>query len=147
MKQTPRIFTTRFRVRYAETDQMGVVYHANYLVWFEVGRVELMRELGFAYQRMEAEEGCVLPVVEVSCRYRSPARYDEELELQTRLTHLRGSVLKFAYELRRPHSAPAEEAGTLLAEAVTTHILVDRNSLKVRALPDDYAAVLLGILG
>ena len=161
MKPVPRIFKTRLRVRYAETDQMGVVYHANYLVWFEVGRVELMRELGFAYRQLEADRDCVLPVVEVSCRYRSPARYDEVLELETRLIVLRGSVLKFSYQLRRLASAetsaaPADAAfpspraeddqATLLAEAITTHVVVDR-SLKKRPLPEEYAAVLLACLG
>ncbi len=139
------MFTTRLRVRYAETDQMGVVYHANYLVWFEVGRVELLRELGFTYQQMEAEEGCVMPVVEVTCRYRSPARYDEELELETHLLAMRGPVLKFAYKLRRC-GALGPGSATLLAEAVTTHIVVDRE-LRRRPLPEAYAAAMLGILG
>ncbi len=147
MKQTPRIFTTRLRVRYAETDQMGVVYHANYLVWFEIGRVEMLRELGFAYQRLESEEDCVLPVVEVNCRYRAPARYDEELTLQTRLIASRGSVLKFGYELLRVGPAGGGENGgsKLLAEAVTTHVVVDR-SLRKRSLPASYAAVLADAL-
>ena len=143
MKPTPRIFTTRLRVRYAETDQMGVVYHANYLVWFEVGRVELLRELGFTYRQMEAEQGCVMPVVEVNCRYRAPARYDDLLELETRLIAMRGAVLKFAYQLRRPEP---EGGSTLLAEAVTTHMIVDR-LLRRCDLPEAYAAAMLGILG
>jgi hypothetical protein len=71
--------TTEVRVRYAETDQMGVVYYANYLVWFEVGRVEVLRTLGLSYRRLETEHQCILPVVEVRCRYRSPARYDVRL--------------------------------------------------------------------
>jgi acyl-CoA thioester hydrolase len=142
MKRLPRMFTTRLRVRYAETDQMGVVYHANYLVWFEVGRVEMLRELGFAYQSLEAEEDCVLPVVEVNCRYRAPARYDEELELRTWLLAARGPVLKFGYELHRVDG----EGSTLLAEARTTHVVVDR-ALRKRALPEKIAAVLLGALG
>jgi acyl-CoA thioester hydrolase len=163
MKPMPRTFKTRLRVRYAETDQMGVVYHANYLVWFEVGRVELMRELGFAYAQMEAEEGCALPVVEVNCRYRSPARYDDELVLETRLTSLRGPVLKFSYQLRRAALAgagegvvaavggaspalPAADGGELLAEAVTTHVVVDRN-LKSCPLPERYLGALQEILG
>jgi len=143
MKPEPRTFTTRLRVRYAETDQMGVVYHANYLIWFEVGRVEMLRALGFAYQRLESEEDCVLPVVEVNCRYRAPARYDEELTLETRLIASRGSVLKFGYALLRPEPPGIGDAarGTLLAEAVTTHVVVDR-SLRKRSLPAAYAAVL-----
>ncbi len=122
---------------------MGVVYHANYLVWFEVGRVELLRELGFTYRQMEAEEGCVMPVVEVNCRYRAPARYDEELELETRLIAMRGSVLKFAYQLRRVEGSTP---GLLLADAVTTHMIVNPTLGKV-ALPEAYAAAMLGILG
>ncbi len=145
MRQTSRIFTTRLRVRYAETDQMGVVYHANYLVWFEVGRVELLRELGMTYRQMEADNGCVMPVVEVSCRYRAPARYDEELELETRLIALRGPVLKFAYRLRRQGLVGSSEESTLLAEAVTTHIVVDR-TLKRCPLPEAYTAAMLSIL-
>jgi acyl-CoA thioester hydrolase len=146
MNHTPRIFTTHLRVRYAETDQMGVVYHANYLIWFEVGRVEMLRDLGFTYQQMEAEEGCVMPVVELSCRYRSPARYDDALELETRLTAMRGSVLKFAYQLRRPDPAASSPGGTLLAEAISTHIVVDR-ALGKRALPEAYASAMRAILG
>ncbi|HEY0785074.1 MAG TPA: thioesterase family protein [Acidobacteriaceae bacterium] len=144
----PRLFTTRFRVRYAETDQMGVVYHANYLVWMEVGRVEMMRELGFTYQRLEAEEGCVLPVVEVSCRYRAPARYDDLLEMETRVLAVRGSILKCGYRLRRAPGDEADESGegALLAEATTTHIVVDRE-LKRRLLPEACAAALAGVLG
>ena len=75
---------TRVRVRYAETDQMGVVYHANYFVWFEVGRVELMRQRGLDYKQMEAEEGCGIAVVEATARYKAPARYDEELIVETK---------------------------------------------------------------
>ncbi len=125
---------------------MGVVYHANYLVWFEIGRVEMLRELGFAYRQLEIDEDCALPVVEVTCRYRSPARYDEELELETRLLAWRGSVLKFAYQLRRPEPLEAgEKGGTLLAEAVTTHIVVDR-SLNKRLLPEAYASAMQALL-
>ncbi len=161
MKPSARIFTTRLRVRYAETDQMGVVYHANYLVWFEVGRVELLRALGLTYRQMEAE-GCAMPVVELSCRYRAPARYDEELELETRLVAMRGPLVKFAYRLcriepgtpgpdsREPHRRQPEpgdgRGGTLLAEAMTTHLVVDRAMTK-RALPEAYRAAMLAILG
>ena len=75
----------RARVRYAETDQMGVVYHANFLVWFEVGRVELMRALGVEYKKMEQEDDCHIMVADVHCRYHHPARYDEELRIRTRI--------------------------------------------------------------
>src|ERR1700735_2370377 len=83
----------RVRVRYAETDQMGVVYHANYLIWFEVGRVEFIRQLGLDDKSMEQEEGCGIAVVDVSVRYKAPARYDDELVVQTRLIAARGALI------------------------------------------------------
>ena len=91
-------------MRYAETDQMGIVYYANYLVWFEIGRVELLRSLGLAYSQLETEHECILPVIEASCRYRSPARYDDEIQIETRPALLRGSVIKFAYQIWRKAS-------------------------------------------
>ena len=100
---------TRIRVRYAETDQMGVVYYANFFIWFEVGRVELLRQLGFHYKQMEIDDDCHIPVVEANCRYKSPARYDDELLLETSVLALRRSVIKFGYRLLRPEddgSAP-----------------------------------------
>ncbi len=106
--------TTQVRVRYAETDQMGIVYYANYLVWFELGRVELLRSLGLAYSRLETDHGCILPVIEARCRYRAPARYDDEILIETRPAMLRGSVLKFAYRILR--KAAEGEKQTLLAE-------------------------------
>jgi acyl-CoA thioester hydrolase len=127
---------TRIRVRYAETDQMGVVYHANYFVWFEVGRVELLRQLGFVYSQMEHED-CHIPVVEASCRYKSPARYDDELLLETTVLVMRRSVIKFGYRLLRP----TNDVPTLLAEAETTHVTVDRSLHKI-PLPRKYADVL-----
>src|ERR1700751_2802211 len=92
---------TRQRVRYAETVQMGIVYYANYLVWFEIGRVELLRSLGLAYSLLEANHGCILPVVDAHCRYRAPARYDDEILIETSPALLRGSVIKFAYRILR----------------------------------------------
>src|SRR5436309_15865580 len=82
---------TRLRVRYAETDQMGVVYHSNHLIWFEVGRVELLRQMGFSYRDMEREDGRFIAVAEVTCRYRAPVFYDEEIIVRTRLKTVRGS--------------------------------------------------------
>ncbi len=131
-------FTTSLRVRYAETDQMGVVYHGNYFPWFEIGRVELMRSLGFSYQELEAQEDCVLPVVEASCRYRKPARYDDVLELHTCVKALRGPMLIFSYALYRD--------GVLLADAETKHVVVNRE-LQRKRLPERHHAALLEILG
>ena len=131
--------TTQVRVRYAETDQMGIVYYANYLVWFEIGRVELLRSLGLAYSQLEKEHECILPVVEAHCRYRSPARYDDEILIETRPAMLRGTVLKFAYRiLRKAHEG---EEHTLLAEGETVHVVCD-DQLKRKALPEKYAHVL-----
>ncbi len=127
--------TTSLRVRYAETDQMGVAYYANYFVWCEVGRVELLRQLGFEYKQMELGHGCFLPVVEASCRYRSPARYDDVVTVETRVAGLRGSVIRFAYRLLAERSGTAEPA--LLAEAETVHVVVDREMRK-RPMPEPY---------
>ena len=95
---------TRIRVRYAETDQMGVVYYANFFIWFEIGRVELLRQLGFQYKQMEIDDDCHIPVVEANCRYKSPAHYDDELLLETSVLALRRSVIKFGYRLLRPEN-------------------------------------------
>jgi len=122
---------TRVRVRYAETDQMGVVYHSNHLIWFEVGRVELMREMGFSYRDMELEDGRFIAVAEVKCRYRAPVYYDEEIVIRTRLKNVRESVVVFSYELVRA------DTNTLLAEGETTHIVTDSN-MKIAALPGKY---------
>src|ERR1700734_2405752 len=96
----PAVSEARIRVRYAETDQMGVVYHANYFVWFEVGRTELLRASGWSYREMEAE-GIGLPVVEAHCDSRQPARYDDELEVRTTGTLLSPVRVEFTYELVR----------------------------------------------
>jgi acyl-CoA thioester hydrolase len=130
---------TRIRVRYAETDQMGVVYYANFFIWFEVGRVELLRQLGFHYKQMEIDDDCHIPVVEANCRYKSPARYDDELLLETSILAMRRSVIKFGYRLLRPGSDGM--GPTLLAEGETTHVTVNRSLHKV-PLPQKYAAVL-----
>ncbi len=119
------------RVRYAETDQMGVVYHANYLVWFEVGRVELIRAMGLSYKQME-EAGCMIAVVEATARYRAPARYDDELVIETRLAASRGSVIRFDYRVVRPAD------GRFLCEGHTVHVVVDRE-MKKAPLPQPVA--------
>ena len=127
----PQTSETRIRVRYAETDQMGVVYHANYFVWFELGRVELLRQLGFSYRDMEAQDGCGIAVIDARCRYKAPARYDDEVIVRTHLALLRESLIQFAYELVNA------ENGTLLAEGDTTHIVVDKQ-MKKTPLPEKY---------
>ena len=141
---TPNMpITTTVRVRYAETDQMGIVYYANYLVWFEIGRVELLRSLGLAYSQLETEHECILPVVEASCRYRSPARYDDEILIETRPALLRGSVIKFAYRILR--KAPEGEQPTLLAEGETVHVVCD-DQLNKKSLPAHYAEALRALM-
>ncbi|MHB1672640.1 MAG: acyl-CoA thioesterase [Acidobacteriaceae bacterium] len=127
----------RLRVRYAETDQMGVVYYSNFLVWFEIGRVELLRQLGFDYKTMEIEDDCFIPVVEANCRYKSPARYDDELIVETRVTGVRGAVLKFRYRVVRVGDQQ------LLAEGETIHVVTD-HTLTKRALPEKYVQALKG---
>ena len=124
---------TTLRVRYAETDQMGVVYYANYFVWCEIGRVEFFRHLGYDYKQMEIEDDCHLPVVEASCRYRSPARYDDEIIIETSVTALRSYVTKFAYRILRVQP----DCEQLLAEAETVHVSVDKTMQK-RKLPEKH---------
>jgi acyl-CoA thioester hydrolase len=135
--------TTEVRVRYAETDQMNVVYYANYLVWFEVGRVELLRKLGFSYRQLEKEHGCILPVIEATCRYRSPARYDDQILIETRPALLRGPVLKFAYRILRKAEEGADP--TLLAEGETVHVVCD-SQMNKKPLPAHYAAALRAMM-
>jgi acyl-CoA thioester hydrolase len=109
-----RTRTTRVRVRYADTDQMGVVYYANYLVWFEIGRTEWLRDAGWNYRDME-ETGVALPVIEAHCAYRQPARYDDEIEIRTTATMVTPARIRFDYQAVR---AGAE---TLVAEGHTVH--------------------------
>ena len=136
--------TTELRVRYAETDQMGIVYYANYFIWFELGRVELLRSLGLAYSRLEKDHGCILPVVSASCRYRAPARYDDEILIETTPAMLRGSVLKFAYLIYRKLNQKEKER-ELLAEGETVHVVCD-DQLNRKPLPPKYAAALRALM-
>jgi len=127
------------RVRYAETDQMGIVYHSNYLIWFEVGRVEIMRSLGFDYKQMEAEDDCYLVVAEVNCRYHHPARYDELVTVRTRILAAKNRMLKFGYELFR------QADQKLLATGYTTHISCRRDG-RVKHFPAKYKNAFLAIV-
>ena len=122
---------TTVRVRYAETDQMGVVYHANYLIWFEVGRVELLRKIGINYKEMEAEDDTFIVVVEASCRYRKPARYDEVIRIRTRIGAATTRMCKVDYEVLN------DASGELLATGSTSHVFCDRAG-KPRLLPGKY---------
>ena len=122
---------SRLRVRYAETDQMGVVYHANHFIWFEIGRVDLMRQLGFSYRDLERDHGCFIPVVDARCRYKAPARYDDEIIVRTHLRNVRESVIHFGYELVRADN------NELLAEGETMHMILD-SKMKHAPLPKIY---------
>jgi acyl-CoA thioester hydrolase len=135
-----RVNETKLRVRYAETDQMGVAYHSNHLIWFEVGRVEFLRQMGFSYRDMERVDGLFIAVAEAHCRYRAPVHYDEEVVVRTWLRHARKSVVVFSYELVRA------ENGTLLAQGETTHVVTDAN-MKAASLPEKYLKAFRDALG
>ena len=123
----------KLRVRYAETDQMGVVYHSNFVIWFEIGRVELMRQMGFRYRDMGKNDNCHIPVADLHVRFKEPAYYDDEIVIRTRLTDVHRSLLRFRYQVFRA----GEEL--VLAEGETTHLVVD-DLLKRRALPEKYVS-------
>jgi acyl-CoA thioester hydrolase len=135
--------TTEIRVRYAETDQMSVVYYSNYLVWFEIGRVELMRSLGLAYSQLEEVHGCILPVAEARCRYRASARYDDQIQIETEPAMVRASLVKFAYKIWR--KANGVEERKLLAEGETTHMVCDKQMNRKR-LPEEYVTALKALM-
>jgi acyl-CoA thioester hydrolase len=116
------------RVRYAETDKMGVVYHANYFVWFEVGRCELLRAIGSSYRDLEAS-GVMLPVIEALCEYRLPARYDDELKVKTRGALLSPARVEFTYEITRSVDGAVNALGR------TTHAAIDTTGKPCR-LPE-----------
>jgi len=119
------------QVRYAETDQMGVVYYANFLVWFEIGRTDFCREHGFAYRDMEEQDGLFIMVAEARCRYKAPAHYDDRILVRTCLKEIRRRVLIFGYEIIR------QDTDELLAEGETVHVVTDREG-HPRALPEKY---------
>ncbi len=136
MLQAGRAFETSVRVAYADTDQMGIVYHANALVWFERGRTEAMRELGLPYAALEAR-GVLLPVVEAGARFLRPARYDDLLAVETVVAGLGRVRLRFRYRVRRDDSP----GSPVLIEGFTEHAFIDRGGRLVR-LPDDVRALI-----
>ncbi len=118
---------TNIRVRYQETDRMGVVYYANYLVWFEVARTEYLRENGLSYRELEEKEGIGLMVKDVSCEYKAPTFYDDVLTVESQITDMKNSSLVFLYEIYR---------GTkLIATGKTTHVCTDKTGRPTR-LPE-----------
>jgi acyl-CoA thioester hydrolase len=123
------------RVRYAETDQMGVVYHSNYYIYFEVARVEYMRNLGIDYRQMEIQDDSFIVVAESRCRYRKPARYDDLLRIRTRVISLKRRTIHFGYEVLR------DESGEILATGETAHVVCDRAG-RPKSLPEKYRSIL-----
>ena len=125
---------TSFRVRYAETDQMGVVYYANYLIWMEIGRVEFCRAQGIRYRDMEEADGILLVVSEANCRYSRPARYDDEVRIRTTLAAADPRMIRFEYEIFN------QASGTRLAMGFTKHIFCGRD-VRPTKLPEKYWAI------
>lgn len=128
---------TEIRVRYAETDKMGIVHHSNYLIWFEAGRSDLCRARGFSYKAMEEEDGALMVVAEAYCRFKSPAFYEDILVIRTQVAEIRSRSIRFIYEIYRPSDA------MLLAEGETLHVVTD-NDKKVRQIPEVYKERLAG---
>ena len=126
---------TRFRVRYAETDKMGIVYYANYLIWMEVGRTDYCKSVGFSYRDMEKEQAN-MAVAEASCRYVAPARYDDEILVQTTVERLSRRIVTFLYSISNA------ETGQRLAEGRTVHITVGKDG-KTCSIPERYYSLLL----
>ena len=129
---------TGVRVRYAETDRMGVVYHANYLIWFEIGRTEFCRARGFAYRDMEENANAFLVVAESYCRYKAPAFYDDELVVRTHVTELRRRSVRFGYEILRAAD------GLIIAEGETGHVVTDGHG-RVKSMPEQYRNLLSAV--
>jgi acyl-CoA thioester hydrolase, YbgC/YbaW family len=129
-------FETKIRVRYAETDKMGIVHHSNYPVWFEIARSEYCRARGFSYLDMEEKDNALLVVAEIYCRYKSPAYYEDEITIRSRIGEIRSRSIRFVYEIFR------ESDNTVLAEGETLHVVTDNNK-KVRKLPEIYKRMLL----
>jgi len=127
----PDYADTTIRVRYAETDQMGVAYHSNYFIWFEVGRVELCRQLGFEYKQMEAEDDTLIVVAEAYCRYKRSARFDDTLTIRTRVAGSQRRTIRFSYEVFN------QSSGELIATGETNHVICDRLG-RPKSLPAKY---------
>jgi acyl-CoA thioester hydrolase len=124
-------FDTLIRVRYAETDQMGVVYHSNYFVYFEIGRTEFIRNAGVEYKKMETEDDCFLPVASASIRHFRPARYDDILRIRARVTESNKRTVRIGYEIFN------DASGELLATGETYHAFCNRLG-RPRSLPEKY---------
>jgi len=132
MKQDFKFHETTIRVRYSETDQMGVVYYANYLVWFEVARTEYFRNLGMEYSGLE-KKGIYLVVAEANCRYKAPLKYDDQIRIVTILSYIKSSSLGFTYEIFL--------GDRLIATGSTTHVFVNKEKKPVKIPPEVFQAV------
>jgi acyl-CoA thioester hydrolase len=128
-----RTIEARFRVRYAETDQMGVAYYANYVMWMEIGRVEYCRAMGFRYKDMEAQDQILLAVAEAQCRYVFPARYDDEVIIETKVVRAHARMVVFQYTFKRAGD------DKLLATGETKHVFCGPD-MQPRKLPSKYFA-------
>ncbi|MCL4524567.1 MAG: acyl-CoA thioesterase [Acidobacteria bacterium] len=133
---TAPVHETAVRVRYAETDQMGVVYYANFFVWFEIGRVELLRALGHSYREMEKLDDCHIVVAEALCSYKKPAVYDDLLRIRTRILQVRRKTIRFGYDVLR------DASGELLATGETLHVICSKTG-RPKSLPEKYLRALL----
>jgi len=131
---------TEIRVRYAETDKMGIVHHSNYLIWFEAGRSDLCRARGFSYKEMEEQDNALMVVGESYVRYKSPAFYEDVLTVRTQVAEVRSRSIRFIYEIVR------DSDETLLAEGETLHLVTDNNK-KVKLIPETYRDLLLAEIG
>ena len=129
----PRVTQSRLRVRYAETDAQGVVYYASYLIWFEVGRVDYLRQLGTDYTGLEAKGQGVM-IVEANCRYHAPARFDDALTISTWCDDIRRSSFRFRYEVQR--------GDLLLAEGYTVQVFMDMVQGEPMRIPPEIRALL-----
>ena len=132
-----RFSESRVRVRYKETDQMGIAHHSNYIVWFEIGRTDLCRATGFPYTEIEGR-GLILVVVEVTCRYRIPYRYDDEVVIRTSVAETSSRRMKFAYELRDASGQNVHANGT------SSHVWVDVATRRPVIAPEDVMAAFEG---
>ena len=142
MKQRMSPSISRIRVRYAETDQMGVVHHASYLIWMEVARVDYCRQAGFRYKDLEDDHGVLLAVTEVGCRYLSPARYDDEVEIETVLTRAHHRAVTFKYEMRAvPSAGEVGDKVRRIASGHTNHMFLNRD-LRPTTLPMQFRGML-----
>lgn len=127
---------TEIRVRYAETDKMGIVHHSNYLIWFEAGRSDLCRARGFSYKEMEERDDALMVVAESYVRYKSPAYYEDLLNVRTRVAEVRSRSIRFVYEVTRPAD------GAMVAEGETLHLVTDGDK-KVKQIPESYKELLM----